>query len=138
MKKTISILLSVIFILTLFSASGLALSDFEREKPVIQPEEKTYCEATIEDDFAEDCVIVVLKQEASKSDKRFSGNDFKQIGCESVEDLLSLSEKERAYAEAVWEADANQRSEASTKLREENETMLNVDEFRRIIRIELA
>ena len=47
-------------------------------------EEKVYSTATLEDDFAEDCVLVVLTNSASVARFDYSVSDFSEIDCISV------------------------------------------------------
>ena len=44
-------------------------------------ENKIYCNASVNDKFASDRVLVVLDEEASYSDKTYTVDDFKTIGC---------------------------------------------------------
>ena len=50
-------------------------------------EEKYYCQATIEDEFADDSILIVLNQTASLSSKVYDLNDFSEYGCIKVIDL---------------------------------------------------
>lgn len=52
-------------------------------------EEKIYCNATLQDDFAEDRVILKLSKTASLNPKTYGVEDFSEILCESVTDLSS-------------------------------------------------
>lgn len=48
---------------------------------------KIYCTATIEDNFADDCVLVVLTNEASLSPNDYTAADFPEISCIGVSNL---------------------------------------------------
>lgn len=55
-----------------------------------QEEEKVYCTATIEDDFADDSVIVVLNKESSKLNKKKLPGYFDADSVESLKDLTAF------------------------------------------------
>ena len=80
-------------------------------------EEKIYCNATLEDEFSDDTVIVILNQEASVSEKEYSKNDFSESQCVSVTNLTS-------------EATAVARGQKTNQL-------VNTEKFRRILSIKL-
>jgi len=44
-------------------------------------EEKSYCQATLEDDFADDRVLVALNRTATMRYKKYTPDDFAEIGC---------------------------------------------------------
>lgn len=50
-------------------------------------EAKTYCKLTIEDDFSENAILVVLNNATSKKSKSFSASDFPEVDCKEVVDL---------------------------------------------------
>lgn len=50
-------------------------------------EEKIYSDATIEDDFADDRIMVVLQNDVSLQFKTFSEEDFSEVDCVDVTDL---------------------------------------------------
>ena len=54
-------------------------------------EEKSYCSATLEDDFADNRVLVTLTTEVSKKFDSYSKEDFSGISCVSVSDLTEES-----------------------------------------------
>ena len=64
-KKSISLLLALVMFLSAFALSGtyaeneIVEDEFIEDLPV--EEEKIFCQATLEDDFADDRVTVVLK-----------------------------------------------------------------------------
>lgn len=58
-----------------------------RASDISVTEEKIYSNATIEDDFADDRVMVVLRNDVSLNFKAFSEQDFSEVGCVSVTDL---------------------------------------------------
>lgn len=77
MKKSIAIFISVLMIMsTLFITTAFA-----------KEEEKFYCPATLEDDFADDRVLVMFNNETSMKLKDYTADDFSDIGAIAVEDL---------------------------------------------------
>ena len=54
-------------------------------------EEKIYCDATLNDEFSSDIVLLILTKQASLSLKDYSPNDFQDIGCIEVKDLTSAT-----------------------------------------------
>ena len=80
MKKIISIFL-LISLLVVGSANTIyAVNDTE----------ETNSQATVEDDFADDCVIVVINKENSKVNKLFTKDHFKGLDLTSIEDLSHM------------------------------------------------
>ena len=73
MKKTIFIIL-LVFILLINSMFVLTI--FAKDT-----EEKIICNATLDDDFAEDCVLVTLKKAYSEINKKYTADDFPEIEC---------------------------------------------------------
>ena len=61
------------------------------------PKEKIYCNATIEDTFADDSVMVVLQNDVSLQFKTFSENDFSEVGC--VAEAVSKDDASAMYKE---------------------------------------
>ncbi len=53
--------------------------------------EKNYCDATLEDDFTDDCVLVVMKKNYGGINKIHSKEKFKGVEIESVEDLTNIT-----------------------------------------------
>ena len=52
-------------------------------------ENKIICDATIDDDFADDCVIFAINKELSKSDPEFTPEDFKNIEIAEIRRITS-------------------------------------------------
>lgn len=59
--------------------------------PIEAEEEKIYCDATLEDDFADDSVIVMLKNDVSLELDDYDKYDFSEVNAEKVEDLTSYT-----------------------------------------------
>lgn len=55
------------------------------------PEEKIFCDATIDDDFEDGLVLIVLSKEATLSFKTYTPTDFADINCLRVADLTELT-----------------------------------------------
>ncbi|MBQ5994798.1 MAG: S8 family serine peptidase [Clostridia bacterium] len=90
-KRICAVLLSVILLLSI--ASGINCYGFS-----INEEEKIYSNATLSDDFAEDKVIVIIKESESEINKVHSFDEFDNVEIERVDDLTliegSVEEKE--------------------------------------------
>ncbi len=54
-------------------------------------EQKSFCSATMDDDFEDDKVIVVLNNITSLNCKTYTTSDFPEISCSDVEDLSSAT-----------------------------------------------
>ena len=52
----------------------------------IKNDEKFYCCATLEDNYTEDCILVMIKRSAFSADKVFTVDDFPGVSLKSVED----------------------------------------------------
>lgn len=70
-----------VLVLPLFSACT------QKDSGETDSEEKVYCTATIDDDFTDDCVIVVLQSSISGVNKVHKPEFFKGVDVESIEDL---------------------------------------------------
>jgi len=124
----------------------------------LEPDEQTISEATLDDDFENDAVIIVLNRTISRSNESFTASDFSDIGALYVQDLDILSDEEHAYAQELWEAERDvvlaenfyaffpdseeelqEIHKAYLEIREEAEenTLVNFDEYRRILLIRL-
>ena len=80
MKKAVSVILCLVLLLCA-SVSVNSVADNE---------EKIYCTATIKDDFAPDCVVVVFKKYASEINKVHTADEFPGIEIEKIEDLFRV------------------------------------------------
>lgn len=84
----------------------------EKDKKPVDDEEKKICNATLEDDFADDCVLVVMKKAYSEVGKKYTIDDFSEIECTDVRNLYYGSSHE-------------------------NNPLLNKDDFHQILKLEL-
>ncbi len=106
-----------------------------------QSQGKVYCNATIDDDFADDTVLVVLANDVStqKANARtnfsaeISTEDFSEVGCVEVENLTSCSS-------AIVDEEVARLSNPISTLSAENEAehKVNVNNFKRIISLKLS
>ena len=102
---------------------------------------KVYCNATIDDDFADDTVLVVLANDVStqKANARtnfsaeISTEDFSEVGCVEVENLTS-------YSSAIVDEEVARLSNPISTLSAETETehKVNVNNFKKIISLKLS
>ena len=90
-------------------------------------EEKVYCTATIEDNFADDCVLVVIDHANSIVDRVFTADDFLDVDVKEITYLTSPITPLFEESETEEEAQAKAETLALT----------NVEEFNHIIRIDL-
>ena len=109
-------------------------ADWNKEKstPISRSaaEEKVYCNATMENDFCDQTVVMVLSREASMNFKTYGPEDFPEVVCEEVVDAtaltLELVKKQRA---GDWDSLAQH---------VENGMLVDVENFRRLLYITLA
>ena len=59
------------------------------EDKINKLDKKVYYEGSIEDDFADDTVIIVLNEEETHKFKTYTPEDFPEIDCVAVKDLTS-------------------------------------------------
>ena len=99
-SKLLCVLLAIVLILGL-SGSGFAISLDENSDATIVTEyiseEKVYSSATLEDDFADDRIIVSIKHTDSLKLKTYTAADFSEIKGVTVEDLTT------AYSDEIKE-----------------------------------
>ncbi|MGN0782217.1 MAG: hypothetical protein ACI4M1_03500 [Christensenellales bacterium] len=82
MKGILStLIILIIFFCTLATWTANTYTDY------VCDENKIYCQATLEDDFKADTVVVVLNQKNLKDIKSYTISDFKEIECEKVTNL---------------------------------------------------
>ena len=91
MKKIIYSLCALCMALALVLIPVSTLDAFAHSTETELEEQKILCTATIEDEFAEDKVLVVLNHKASMELKTYTPSDFPEIDCEEVEDLTDHS-----------------------------------------------
>ena len=88
-KKSLFIFISCM-ILTFF----ISFNDFSLNVYAQVNEDKIYSNATIDDEFTDNRVMVVLNNNASQLNKEYSINDFKNINCINVIELNDNDDKQ--------------------------------------------
>jgi len=144
-KKTLACILGLTLILIGFAWVVTA----HEQTP---PQSFSDSEITLDENFEDNAVIIVLNREMSRDNRTFRTMDFEDIGALYVEDLNRLSDQENEYAQALWEAEENllvplteseqahiEAYQAYLEIREEAEanTLVNFDEYRQILLIRL-
>ncbi len=135
-KKLLSIMLSLAIMFMIIPiahthADGNMSMDADDNAALVD-EEKIYCKATIDDDFEDDKVIVVLKHSESMEFKDYSVSDFPQVQATAVNNLTY--ETGQMVKSKVQKSDIVMRDGTTYKC--DNE--INVDTYNQIITIELA
>ncbi len=132
MKKFLSILVATIFLLQLIVIQTFA-NDLIVEKTLMSmetntvTEEKVYCTATLDDDFADDCVLIVIDHANSIVDRIFTKVDFPGV------DVKEITYLTLPITPLFEESETNE--EAQKKA--ETLALTNVEEFNHIIQIDL-
>lgn len=87
MKKCVSIILVITLVMMLPGiVTAVELAENNQETNTFQ---KVYCTATLEDEFTDDEILVTVFQEWNYEE--YSVEDFSNIGCVSVEEILNGS-----------------------------------------------
>ncbi len=99
-------------------------------------DEKVYCTATLEDDFAENRVLVVFDNESSLKFDELQPSDFSEVNCTNVYDLSKATDeavklKMDALGGGICGGDA------SRVASEQNITNLEMRSYKRIVCLEL-
>ncbi len=91
-KRVACIILFIVFLFVNAASAQVSAMDISTsDDAVISKGEKVYSGVTLEDDFEDDSVMVILTNEASLSGKVYAASDFSEIACSSVNDLTSTS-----------------------------------------------
>ncbi len=86
--------------------------------------EKTLCNATMEDDFDSETILVTLSKKMSLNTKEYTNKDFSEIECLEVREITeNLTKKLQNQLNGVVE---------------ENELMINPETYNRILEIKIA
>lgn len=137
-RKIIGIFI-VIFLL-LCTVSPVFALNTNIENEYTSSEEKIYCKATIDDDFANNRILVVLKNNESLKLKSYSSDDFYGITCKSVKSLTTSTDKKAKLQIDDFLKNSLYAKEANTSfIRHETNDFKSVDlnTYRRVICIEL-
>lgn len=89
MKKIISSLLAISFIFSTLPF-GTVCADYDDVEFEDIPEEKIYCEATIEQDFDDSSVLVVMDKSVGSINKTYDEDFFGEVPIESIVDLTAI------------------------------------------------
>lgn len=104
-KRFMSVLISFLYCISLSPVSAESLMNSENECAL--KNEKVVCTATLKDDFADDCVIVVINSNYSGINKRFALSDFNEDIFAEIIDLSAvdgdISEKEYLNTESFMQ-----------------------------------
>ena len=89
-NKIMAIFLIIVMLLTInmtVNAEVIENSVMISNNDIIEVEQKVYSNATTEDDFADDSVIVVFKKSTSDYNRVFATKDFSEVKCKSITDI---------------------------------------------------
>lgn len=148
MKRNISFILIAILLLSSFGISTFSASttvdckqiingtDLESVTSVISKEEKILCDATLEDEFEEDSVIVVFKNSKSRSLDTFTANTFSEISAKSVKDLTTRT-KNKIFKQRTKAVQTNNESKYDI-LSTSDEMYIDENDFHQIVKIDLG
>lgn len=141
MKKTRKILgIFIVIVLLLCAVSPVFAINTNMENEYTSSEEKIYCKATIDDDFAGNRILVVLKNNESLKLKSYSSDSFFGINCKSVESLTTATDKKAKSEIDDFLKNSLYAKEANTSfIKHETNDFKSVDlnTYRRVICIEL-
>lgn len=130
LKKIFGIIVSLIIILQSICISSFANTSMINEANRISDsilEEKVYCNATLEDDFTDDCVLIVIDHKNSIVDRIFTADDFPGVDVKEITYLTSPITP--LFEESETEEEAQEKAETLK--------LTNVEDFNHIIRIDL-
>ena len=126
LKKIFAIIISVIIFFQLLPLSASADNSIAVSESIVNDtcqEERYYCTATIEDNFADNCVLVVIDHANSIVDRVFTADDFPDVDVKEITYLTS------PITPLFEESETNE--EAQSKA--ETLALTNVEEFNHII-----
>ena len=86
--------------------------------------EKVYCTATVEDDFLDNSIIVVINKENSRKNRHFSVSDF---NLSEIKEVKSLTE----------DISVTGKNSVNSPATAYDHSLTNVDEFRHIVSLEI-
>ena len=86
MKKNLSLLLVMCCLI-----SSLYCTPVSASAETAEEDEKIVVEATIDQDFSPDCVLVTLKKNYGKMNPKHSLDEFDGVEIESIEDLAEIT-----------------------------------------------
>ena len=86
-KKGIILTFSFIIIIVSSTFKNVYANEYKEEDKIV--EEKKYFKGSVDDEFSDDKILVVLSREETKKYKNYSVNDFPEIDCKSITDLTN-------------------------------------------------
>lgn len=95
----LGIIIFVCILLLICFSPNFILANAEKTKMTDVPEEKVYCSATLEDEFENNQILIVLTNEASISKHTYTVNDFSEISCTKLVDLTEGIQCSTSYNE---------------------------------------
>lgn len=122
MKKRVIQVLFVLVLLLAYIIIGNH-ADISAYTNNISIEEKSYCNVSLDENFADDTVLIVLNKNASTDFKTYSPSDFPEVRCLFVEDLTE------GVVEKILQQQVNKN--------EANNLAVNTADFRRILKLTL-
>ena len=125
MKVKKVFLIVAAFVLTIFLCFGINVNAFASD----YIEEKVYCNATVNEKFSDQSIIVTLSNAESLLFKDYVVNDFSDINCVEIEDLTEFSTeivREQLIAEQTGDW-------SKLKNRIENNMLIDIDNFHRVL-----
>jgi subtilisin family serine protease len=154
-KKLISLVLVTVLLML-----GTGFADVENNITFMDDyelrlaDEKVIFTETLDDNFFGDSVVVILTKAASRDNRDWTVDDFHGIGAIEIEDIDRLSDEENTYAERLWTAERGvflserglyteqsrnkiQSEYFEARAEAETNTLVNFDEYRRIMLIRL-
>ena len=150
MKKYIALvlILSIVFLLTPNAvAEEISIKNSKDSiERAYEKDEKISMEYSLEDDFDEDSVLVVLRNADSKYGRQYSVENFQTIECSEVKDLTiftsDLLREQKAVFESIFSSGTEDHSLSlciQTKLEEIKRKLeiVNINGFRQILKITL-
>ena len=129
MKKKTWILLIIMFAIIAFI--GVNQNEVFANQNVEMEEQKNYCIATLEKNFEEDKIIVILTKKATYEFRDYEPRDFAEIDCVEVKELTKFT------AERIKKELEIQHSMIKMKEIIEKETLIDIDNYHRILVITL-
>jgi len=124
MKNTFKKITVICLIFLILSIYGTNICFADSNEAAETTEAKIYCKATIDDDFADNRVLIVLTHKASLEFKTYTLSDFAEIECASIKELTK-------------ETSAMVKNKLLNGGKSDTAFEVNVDQFRRIFCIEL-
>jgi hypothetical protein len=141
-RKLLSISLAMVLLVSMTGMVDIAtLSPYS-----YVTDEQIFCTATLEDDFQDNSVVVILTKSASRDNRDWTTRDFRDVGAVEIEDIVRLCNQENVSAQEVWQAERSSRilrnnmayqTYETVREQAEEDTIVNFDEFRRIFVIKL-